>query len=105
MTTVPRTTHNENRVRGTVRFQLRSRYGNVTLPRPTQEHGGLDLVRPGCSVHIDIGGARRIDEHTARVLAAAVGHAQQIEVTGTDTYGVDQTRRALQHCLCSEAAR
>ena len=86
---VSRGTHTRPVTGGTVRYWLAVTYQSVTLPRPTQEYGGLWPARPGCTALVDIGTAQYIDRSTAQQLAGAVAAAAQVQVVGDNPLGVE----------------
>jgi hypothetical protein len=86
-------------VRGVVALRLRSFHSFVGLPSPTQQYGGIDRYPPGTVLRVDIGDARHCSGWTAELLSGAVRDCAAIEVTGTDAYGVAETRDALTKAL------
>jgi hypothetical protein len=82
-------------VRGVVALRLRSFHSFVGVPSPTQRYGGIDRYPPGTELRVDIGDARHCSRWTAELLAGAVRDCASVEVTGTDPYGVAETRNAL----------
>jgi hypothetical protein len=95
VTTVPRTTPTGTVVRSTIRIRLGTYRGNVALPRPTCEHGGLTPVPAGHGAQVDIGKARYIDPYTAMRLADVLRAADRIEVIGDDHNGVRRVSAAI----------
>lgn len=91
-------------VRGVVALRLHAFHGFVGLPSPTQQYGGIEQLPPGTVVRIDIGDARHCSGWTAELLAGAVRMCAAVEVIGTDSYGVAETRDALAQVLNTGAS-
>ncbi|MEW2518155.1 hypothetical protein [Actinacidiphila alni] len=65
-------------------------------PRPTQEYGGILYCPAGTVVRLDIGDARTgFTPWDADLIAGAVRDAADVEVVGTDQWGVAESRDAL----------
>lgn len=86
-------------VRGVVLVQLPDFHGSVYLPRPTMQYGGVLPLPPGTVLRIDIGDARACHDWPIETLAGALRECVEIEVIGTDPYGVAETRAALCRAL------
>ncbi|MFE2282860.1 hypothetical protein ACFXDJ_01575 [Streptomyces sp. NPDC059443] len=72
----------------TMNYRLPVSHGWAVLPDATKELGGLMATPPGFRARLSIGGARDIDEHTARTLAAVLAHSAGYRVHGTDPHGL-----------------
>lgn len=92
-------------VRAVIVLRLSDSHGFVELPRPTMQYGGILPFPPGTVLRIDIGDASHCSEWTVDLLTGALLNCAEIEIVGTDPYGVAETREVLARALHPEARR
>lgn len=86
-------------VRGVTTLRLPHDRRTVWLPQPTSQYGGVLPYPPGTVLRIDIGPANHCMPERMEHLAGALTDCAEIEVVGTDPYGVAATRDALARAL------
>lgn len=92
-------------IRGVTVLQLPALHGGVWVPEPTMPHGGILPYPRGTVLRIDIGPAGRCIEYVAQQIAGALRVCKDIEVVGTDPYGVADTVNELGRALAEVHAR
>ncbi|WP_103543330.1 hypothetical protein [Streptomyces sp. SM1] len=91
-------------VRAVTVLRLVDERGYVELPRPTMQYGGVYPYPTGTVLRIDIGKATHCTDWAMENLAGALVDCAEIEVVGTDSYGVSETRQHLCRALSAEVS-
>lgn len=86
-------------VRAVTVLRLADHNGFVELPRPTMQYGGVLPYPAGTVLRLDIGTATHCSDWAMENLAGALVNCAEIEVVGTDPYGVAETTRWLCRAL------
>lgn len=92
-------------IRGVTLLKLPALHGGVWVPQPTMQHGGILPYPRGTVLRIDIGSAGRCLAEIAQLVAGALRTCKDIEVVGTDPYGVADTVNELGRALAEVHAR